>query len=400
MKDKKLKREKTVYKKDGKVRVKNSYYTFSKQYPKGYLKLQKKRKLSSRSVLHGLCLAVCFVLVMCLSFFVVDLAVEISQSPADVGANDNSSSFMSNEKIKENGLRALYMPYTKLGDEQYIKDIIKKTIRKDGNSVVIDFKTAEGKLCYSSLHDYAIAGGCSIFDNDTVRKAIRLFSDADIAVVARISCFKDAAVAETSPECAVKYMNTDVNWLDGSDENGGKAWLNPYSKSACDYLISVIQELRAFRINCFILDYVQFPSGENTQGATYPDEKTEALRNTVLKDFIKRAVSSGDENSLFFMGITALDALDGNDTIYFGDILNSEVFGAVIDTSKRPESYVVDKKTDFISILSLYSSVNSKLEGKTFVPLINESEYSASYFRALRKNSYQSFLLYSENGVY
>lgn len=400
MKNKKLNKEKTVYKKDGKVRIKNSYYTFSKEYPKGYLKLKKRRKLGGKAVLKALALCLCFTAIACLSFFVCNLALEISASDAQGGDADNSAVYLSNEKIKENGLKALYMPYTKLGDEQYIKDIIKRIIRKDGNSVVIDFKTKDGKLCYSSLHEYAIAASCSVFDNDTVRKAIRLFEDEGIAVAARISCFKDPAVPEANAQVAVKYMNTEVNWLDGSDDNAGKPWLNPCSKNARDYLVSVIEELRQFRINCFILDAVQFPSGENVAGATYPYEKKDTTRNAVLKNFIKRAVSVGDSDSLFFLSLTAADALEGNESIYYGNMLDSDVYGIIIDTSVRPESYVIDKKTDFVSILSLYSSVNSKMQGKVLVPMIDEQEYTASYFKAIRKNGYGSFLLYSESGEY
>lgn len=400
MNNKKQKKEKPVYKPGDKVRIKNSYYTFSKQYPKGYLKLRKRRKIGIKSVLRIFALSLAFALIVGVAFFCVDLALKISLSPMNDSSSADTSAFLSNDKIKENGLRALYMPYTKLGDEQYIKDTIKKTVRKDGNSVIIDFKTKEGKLCYSSLHEYAIAGNCSIFDNDTIRKAVRLFEDAGIAVAARVSCFEDSIVAEKVPDVAVKYMNTDVNWLDGSDENGGKAWLNPCSRNARDYVLSVINELRSFRINCFILDSVQFPSGENTLGATYPYEKDKEKRNAVLKEFITKAVSSGDENSLFFLSVSATDALEGNDSIYFGNILDSDAFGIIVDTAERPDSYVIDKKTDFVSILSLYSSINGKMQGKALIPMVNVEEYSGSYFRALRKNGYGSFVIYSQNGEY
>ncbi len=393
--------KKQVFKKNDKVRVKNSYYTFSKQYPKGYIKIDRNYKSRRKTKLSKKILLVCaFALLVTASFFIVDLALKISYYPIDDTSNQQTENAAFNkQEFLKSGFKALYMPYTKLGDSEYIEDLIKDIIRKDANSVVIDFKTEDGKLCYTSINEYAIIGKCSIFDNDTVRQALSLFSSANITVAARIVCFKDDAVAGSSPELAVKYMDTDINWLDGSDENGGKAWLNPFSKKSRDYIVSVAKELSNLGINVFILDKVQFPEGDNLSGATFPSESTSS-RNKILKTFVRQVSSALPSNAVVFLKQTTSDTLAANETKYSGTMNDAKLDGIAFDTSDRDISFVIDKKSDFSQILSLYSTISSELQSKSVIPIIDIEEYSYSYMRALAKNQYNNFIIYSADGEY
>ncbi|MBO5936916.1 MAG: hypothetical protein J6Q79_04795, partial [Clostridia bacterium] len=224
------KKYKKIVRKKDKLRVRKSYYTFTQEYPK-YIEVEKTgRRITPKTLRKAAVYCALFFAVACVSFFAVKLAINISYAPIDPQQEVTQEENL-NEQITAQGVKALYMPYEKLGDEEYIKDFIKEIKKKNGNSVVIDFKTAEGRLCYSSMQDNAIMASAALYDNDTVRKALSLFKDADISVIARVFCFSDSRVANANGDVAVKYMGTDVNWLDGSDENGGKAWLNPYSKS-------------------------------------------------------------------------------------------------------------------------------------------------------------------------
>ena len=67
---------------------------------------------------------------------------------------------------------------------------------------------------------------------------------------------------------------------------------------------------------------------------------------------------------------------------------------------QRPLGVAVDKKTDFVSILSLYTSVAGRFPGKTVIPIVDVEEYSYSYFRAMKKTGFGNFILYSESGEY
>ena len=66
----------------------------------------------------------------------------------------------------------------------------------------------------------------------------------------------------------------------------------------------------------------------------------------------------------------------------------------------KGKGVAVDKKTDFISMLSIYSSISGRFANKTIIPIVPTEEYSYSYFRAMKKSGITSYILYNENGEY
>ncbi len=388
-----------IFRKKDKLRVRKSYYTFTQEYPK-YIEVEKTgRKITSKTIKKAAVCCAVFFAVAFVSFFAVRLAINISYAPID-NQQEAVQEINLSENILSQGVKALYMPYEKLGDEDYIKNFIKEIKKKNGNSVVIDFKTAEGRLCYSSMQENAIIASAALYDNDTVRQAIGLFSDADISVIARIFCFSDSRLANADGDTAVKYMDTEVNWLDGKDENGGKSWLNPYSKSVRNYLAAVAKEISNFGVGVFILEDLQFPGGENTASATYPGEKNTNQRNSTLVSTLSKIKSSLPEDALVIVSQSATDASQGNENIYYGTLSTAAYYGVAVDTSERPLGVAVDKKADYVSVLSMYTAVAGRFSGKTVIPIIDMSEYSSSYLRAIKKIGFESFILYNENGEY
>ena len=393
------KKEKKIFGKKDKLRVRKSYYTFTEEYPK-YIEVEKTgRRITPKTVRKALMYGVLFLIITSASFFAVKLAINISYAPIDP-ETETEQEISLNESILSDGIKALYMPYEGISDEEYIKDFIKQIKRKNANSVVIDFKTADGRLCYTSLQENAIAASAALYDNDTVRQAIGLFSESDIAVIARIFCFSDSRAANAKEDIAVKYMGTEVNWLDGSDEQGGKSWLNPYSKSVRSYIAAVAKEISNLGVGIFILEDLQFPDGDNTSSATYPGEKKPSDRNSVLKSTLNQVKRALPENALVILSQSAGDASAGNENIYFGTMSNAEYYGVAADTAERPLGVAVDKKTDFVSILSMYSSIASRFPTKQVIPIVDIEEYSYSYFRAMKKSGFKNYILYSENGEY
>lgn len=405
MSKKKKENKKSPYSTDGKVRIRQSYYTFAEEYPSKILPFEgKRRKNRKQRIIRNCLTGLLCVFLVCLSYFVISLMLDISYTDLETLNSYVSESTKDEEGevslLKEGSLKALYMPYEKLGDREYIRNFISQIKRKNANSVVIDFKTEAGKLSYTSLNEYAINGKCALFDNNTVRQALDLFEEKDINVVARIYCFKDSTVSSANPDLAVKYMDTDINWLDGSDENGGVTWLNPLSKNARDYIKSVIAEVCDFDVDGFILEEVNFPTGEFTSGATYPGEKKSTGKNKVLKTFISDIKASLPSDCFLLISHTAKDMSEVNKELYYGEMLTSDTDGFSVNTLVRDEKYIIDKKTDFVSIFSLFSSVKDSAGEKKAVYQIDMSEYSGSYLRKMQKAGYDSFILFSENGEY
>ena len=393
-----FKKNKSPYRITDKVRVKNSYYTFSEEYPRDRFQISRRKKLlSRRRKLRIAVSAISFVLIFILAYFGMSISLSISNAPIDT-KNEVILDTTKTDKLKEDGIRALYMPSAKLSDKEYIKDFIREIRKKNGNSVVIDFKTSEGKLYYTSFEDYAIMGSCNMLDNDTVRNAVSFFDSKDITVIARLYCFEDSLVSEAVPEIAVKYMDTDVNWRDTEAENG-HSWLSPVSKKARTYLYGIMKELYAMNIKGFMLESVQFPDGAKN-GATYPGEKNSGKRNDVLKDFLKNAQKKLPKDAIFILSQSAADAQKGNVEIYFGSMADTSVYGISADTRERDENITLEKREKFSSLISMYGEISRRFPKKTVIPIISMDEYSKSYIRNIKRSGYTSYILIDENGNY
>ncbi|MBQ7005758.1 MAG: hypothetical protein IJN68_04940 [Clostridia bacterium] len=388
-----------------KTRVRKSYYTFSREYPAGNIPLERMNHYTIRSKKTKKSLSVLLVLLLLgAAFFAVRLPLDIAYkdapqlTPGNIEASQDTAAETS--VLYEGGFRALYMPYDKLSDTSYIRSFIKKIRRYDCNGVVIDFKPESGKLAYSSLNSYAINGKCAIFDNNTVRQALNLFRKENITVAARIFCFLDNTVPVTSPELAVKYMDTDVNWVDSTEENGDKTWLNPCSTETLGYILDIVKELRSFNIKGFILEKCHFPDSGNTAGATFPGDKNFKDKNAVLKLYIKSIKELLEKDNFLIITQTSNDSLNGNKKIYYGSI-NSGAFDAVASyTNKRPDDCYPDKKTGFSSMLRLFSDSAANFPDRIFMPVIDYSEYTGKYMRTIRKNNYTSYIIFDEAGEY
>ncbi len=393
-----FKRKTSPYKITDKVRVKKSYYTFSEEYPADRFQISRRKKLlGKRKKLRITLGIISFVLIFLLSYFAVSVSLSVSNAPIDT-SSETVLDTTRTDKLKEDGIKALYMPYSKLSDTDYIRSFLREIYRKNCNSVVIDFKTAEGKLSYTSFQKYAIMGRCNLLDNDTVRKAISTFTQNEITVIARIYCFEDPIVSEAVPEIAVKYMDTDVNWRDTKSETG-HSWLSPVSKRARNYLYGIIEELYAMNIKGFMLESVQFPDGAKS-GATYPGEKDSGKRNEILVNFVDTAKKKLPKDALIILSESAADASKGNEEIYFGTMSGVSAYGIAADTRERDENIVLDRREKFSSLISMYGEIGRRFPKKTVIPIISMEEYSRSYIRNMKKSGYTSYILIDENGNY
>ncbi len=409
MSKKKTDKKKSPYPENGKVRIRHSYYTFAREFPSKILPLEgKRRKHRNKRIVKNILLCFLFISLMLLSYFTVNLFTDISYTDAEKltssaettvpqGENDSAEPLL---PFGGDSVKALYMPAEKLGDREFISSFIKQIKRKNCNSAVVDFKNSEGKLSYTSLNENAITARVALFDNNTVRQALDLFEREDIKVIARIYCFKDNAVSTSNPSLAVKYMNTDVNWIDAKTEEGGKSRLNPLSKDARNYILAIIEEVLQFKIDGILLEEVSFPSGEYVSSASYPGEKKGQGRNKALLSFIGQVKSLLGEDCILLMGHSANDILETNNELYFGSMLSADTDGFAVNTAERPENIVIDRKTDYASLFSLFSSLKNTAGEKRTVYTLDENEYSASLLRKMQKAGYTDFIIYSPEGTY
>lgn len=404
MKKIKFRRKKEPFPKNSDVRVKNSYYTFSKEYPAAKIvktKRVRRKKERVARVWRTLLAALCFALIVGLSYFAVSIGLNFSKKPIDTGSEFPAATDTSSENIFQSGsLKALYMPFQKLSNRRELSSFVKKIQKKDCNAVVIDFKTESGKLLYSSQSEIARSGKCAIFDNETVKTALRTFENGGIGVVARFFCFEDETASETEPSFAVKYKDTDVLWRDNISNGEGKAWLNPYSDGASAYLLELLREISSMGVKGIILESVSFPNADLST-AGFPGEKSAGKRASVLSAFVQKAKESVSKSCFVLVAESASNITSPEEGNYSAELLKSVADGLCLNTLSRPENYIADKKSGYSSMLSLFSQIRQRQnESSVFVPVIDMSEYSRKYIRILGESGYENFVLFDESGNY
>ena len=140
-------------KKPNKVIVRNSYYTFSREYPAGQLstfRSHRHRRNGARRAGRVLLFVLLFCVVFAASFFAVDLALKISGRPIEAQAPSADAAESGDDlpTLLTDGseLQALCLEPQTIRDRDSVKASIRQLKKRNCNSVILDFKTQDGRL--------------------------------------------------------------------------------------------------------------------------------------------------------------------------------------------------------------------------------------------------------------
>lgn len=138
----------------------------------------------------------------------------------------------------------------------------------------------------------------------------------NIYVIGRIVCFKDPKLAQTFPDRAI--CDSAGNMLYFPTE-GSNAFASPYDSRNWDYYISIGEEAIAHGIDEIQFDYVRFPTGNTTSGATPyfgpADEvpsKADAINRFLLTARTRLQDKYGVPVGADIFGIAVTSSLDGD----------------------------------------------------------------------------------------
>ncbi len=190
-------------------------------------------------------------------------------------------------------VRAAYLPPEVMADDQRLEGALRALQAQGVTGVVFDLKDALGVVQYQSALEQVAYNRAQGENAWSLPQRLALIRRAGLTPVGRLYAFRDRTSTARMYESAVKYMNSTVNWIDDSQANGGKPWLNPNNREAQDYILSLVQEAAENGVGTILLDGVQFPDGVALNLATYGN--TGPLdRSAVLADFLTRARAAGE----------------------------------------------------------------------------------------------------------
>ena len=234
---------------------------------------------------------------------------------------------------------AAYLPPEVVGDPVRLESALESLSAKGIAGVVFDLKDADGLVRYRSsleLVEENRAQAEGAWDLPEVLARVR---EAGLVPVGRIYAFRDHTATAHMYDSAVKYMDSEVNWIDDSRDNGGRSWLNPNDGKAQDYVIAIAREAAEAGLPALVLDGVQFPEGVSLHLATY-GTAGEPDKSAILAGFLTRARGEVEAaGGRIAVTVNLLSAAGLSDVRYGEDVsaLVSAAGGAVVEA--MPEQF-------------------------------------------------------------
>ncbi|MBR0144651.1 MAG: hypothetical protein IJM21_10815 [Clostridia bacterium] len=137
------------------------------------------------------------------------------------------------------------------------------------NTVILRLRPASGVVSYRSEAD----GAKDHTDGKDIDVAALIggLHGAGYRVYARISVYADATFAADNPASVLKSIEREEGWLD----NGGNAWINPYSAVFNEYFDGLLAEYASFDFDGYLFENAAFPYAGKLSDAYYVDDSTE-----------------------------------------------------------------------------------------------------------------------------
>ncbi|MBQ8599707.1 MAG: hypothetical protein IJ411_06315 [Oscillospiraceae bacterium] len=129
------------------------------------------------------------------------------------------------------------------------------------DSVMFDLKSTDGWVIYpiqykEGIDDYYTAG-----ETISLEEAAKQIREAGMKPIASIYAFKDRRFQQAETYAGILYKGSESFWLDNALDAGGKAWLNPYSPLAREYIGKLISDAVEAGFGEIVLREFRFPVG-------------------------------------------------------------------------------------------------------------------------------------------
>ena len=150
-------------------------------------------------------------------------------------------------------------------------------LKKNGlNTVEVDVKDESGNVGF-------VKGAPAIARTDgaarpyyNAKRAAAQARQAGIYLIGRVVSFEDPITAVAHPQLAVHTSDGSL-WRN----NGGLAWLNPYSRAAWKYDVDVAVAAAKAGFDEIQFDYVRFPSDGDLSMIRYPGAHPQPMKATI-----------------------------------------------------------------------------------------------------------------------
>ncbi len=200
--------------------------------------------------------------------------------------------------------KALYLSQAGVGAPA-LRDPVFRRLGENGlNSLVVDAKSDRGLFSFvweiPLAHKIGAMGKFSIDDPDAFVRDLR---KKDIYLIARVSVFKDDALARQKPEWAVIDTRTGKPYTENQI-----AWVDPFQEQTWGYSLEIAKAAAELGFDEILFDNVRFPFVA-TNIIKLAKENTETNRVAAVNGFLQRAVTELQPYNVFVSSTVSASAL-------------------------------------------------------------------------------------------
>lgn len=135
------------------------------------------------------------------------------------------------------------------------------------DTMVMELKNSSGMLAYISSTEQAV--GFKLSGELDIAPSIKVLKDADVYMIAELSCLADQMMATRNPPLAVRDGKGDIY----SDEQD-RYWLDPMNSEVVEYLSALMSELKAMGFDEVVFKNVRAPGIGYAAGKPAPPPAT------------------------------------------------------------------------------------------------------------------------------
>lgn len=153
------------------------------------------------------------------------------------------------------------------------------------SQVVLELKDEEGFFCYKSEID-GIKDSEAISGSLTLSEIVSQVEAQELELIAEINTLKDSVSPKFVDGIAYRFADDSYTWLDASEEDGGKRWINPFNSASIQFFSEILKELSESGIDSIILKNTVFPAFRPYDESILEARFFTANRYTALVSFV------------------------------------------------------------------------------------------------------------------
>lgn len=248
----------------------------------------------------------------------------VSSDLTSLPSSESTSSEVSSEPSASLGaVHAKLMPAADLTRTGTALTEYMQSLKSAGyDAVYIELKSADGTVTFNTANEMAKQFGAVSETPADLDALISAAKGAGLTPIARISALQDPKAAHVKYGNSFGYENSaEVNWLDDSPANGGKAWLNPYMENARKYIADLCAEASQHGFAGIVLENVTFPLKNTGKMGTLNETTT---RDKILAQLVEESQAAAGETPVYLeitprmvaeYGLNAVAAMSSNQAL-------------------------------------------------------------------------------------